>query len=181
MRYLGVDLGSRRVGIAISDSLARLAHPLRVITRTQSFNLVLDEIAKDIKEFEIDTVVIGIPRTLSGDHGVSAQSIGSDIDRMKQVLSVKIETIDERFTTKIANGYLRDSGKSQRKGRSRIDAMAASIILQSWLDRKNLDNVRAQPPRSEAGSFTSNEVRAQPPRSEAGSATCNGGSVLTSG
>ncbi len=138
-RYLGVDYGTKRVGLAISDGLGLTAHPLEVVSRVS----VVARVQELVDEFEISALVLGLPTSLSGGEGASAVGARALGEELSAATGVRVEYLDERFTSKLAEGVLLDSGMKRRDRRETVDKVAAAIILQDYLDRQagrgNLD------------------------------------------
>jgi putative Holliday junction resolvase len=134
-RVLGVDLGSRRIGLALSDASGTLATPLRVLDRTGDPDRDHAAIVAAARESGAATIVVGLPRSLSGGTGPAARAAEAEIAELRKAAGDehRVEEHDERFTTVIAQRRLRESGKGG--GRAGIDAAAAAEILQSYLDR----------------------------------------------
>jgi putative Holliday junction resolvase len=129
MRALGVDLGTKRIGLATSDASATIATPLRVLNRSGSRLQDHQTIASIVQEYEIDCVVVGMPLSMSGDVGTAAQSATVEVAQMTSVVGVPVLTYDERLTTVSAHQIL------QAKDRKLVvDKVAAAVMLQSWLD-----------------------------------------------
>ena len=142
---LGVDLGSRRIGISVSDSGRVLARPHSVITRSGDDAKDRDEIAALVESSGATVVVVGVPFSLSGREGPAARAARTEIEALEARLQVPVVTIDERLSTVEATRRLaeaRPAGSSRRTvprrgGATRrrpVDDAAAAIILQSWLD-----------------------------------------------
>jgi putative Holliday junction resolvase len=128
-RVLGVDYGDTRIGIAISDPLGLTARPLEVVTPDR----FVDRMRELVEEHEVGTVVIGLPTTLRGGESSStegARSLGKDLED----LGVDVVFVDERFTSRMAESALLESGMKRRERRATVDKVAAAIILQSYLD-----------------------------------------------
>jgi putative Holliday junction resolvase len=129
-RILGVDYGSKRIGLAISDGIGLTARPLDVVSRSELGN-VLESIAR---EYDIDLVVVGLPTSLGGDEGDSARSarlLGAEIG---DTMGVDVAYVDERFTSRMAESALLESGMRRRDRKETVDKVAAAIILQTYLD-----------------------------------------------
>lgn len=133
-RVVGVDLGSRRIGLAISDDGRRVATALSVLLRAASHGVDHKEIAKVVAEWGAGLVVVGLPLSLSGEAGPAALVVRAEVAEMREALSVPVEVSDERFTTLIARRALACGGR--RPPRGVVDKMAAAAILQTWLDRQ---------------------------------------------
>lgn len=134
--WLGVDVGTVRVGVARSDPHAVLATPVTTLARRPATDADLDELAALVVEHEAVGVVLGLPRTLRGREGDSARmarSYGADLAR--RIAPVPVTYVDERLTTVSATAKLRQSGvKGARAQRAFIDQAAAVELLQHWLD-----------------------------------------------
>ena len=137
MRVIGIDLGSKRIGIALSDSDLTVATPLDVIER--SGNVENDHIAilKITHEWEVKRIIVGLPISLDGTLGASAQSVIDEISRLGNLTDIPIETHDERFTTVTAEQILLQQNVKRDKKKRVIDKVAAAIILQGWIDSFN--------------------------------------------
>jgi len=133
-RILGVDFGRARIGVAVSDELGMLAHPLETIP-----GLRLDDAAKRIAEIarekNVECVVLGMPRHMSGEMGSAAEEVNAFADKLRPLLACELVLWDERLTTTAANRALRDSGKKMKQTRGVVDQVAAQMILQGYLDR----------------------------------------------
>ena len=136
-RVLGLDLGSRRIGVAVSDGGQRLATGVTAIHRRG--DRVRDHRAVDdlVNEYEAVQVVVGLPLSLSGAVGAAAQGALAEVEELRATLSVPVDTWDERFTTVAASAALRRGGRSSRGARTVVDQVAAAVMLQGWLDRRN--------------------------------------------
>ncbi|WP_420620530.1 Holliday junction resolvase RuvX [Candidatus Poriferisocius sp.] len=133
-RALGIDLGERRIGVAVSDAEGRVATPITVIERSGSRNRDHQRISELVAEYEAGVVVVGLPLSLDGSAGPAAQAAEQEVGELEAALAVPVFTHDERFTTAIAERALAESGLSGKARRQRVDMVAASVILQSWLD-----------------------------------------------
>ena len=130
-RVLGIDYGTARVGLAISDPDGKMAFGRETVPPAR----VLDAIARMIREDEIERIVVGWPRTLSGKAGPAAAAVDAFIAKLRGELpEMPIERWDERLSTAQSERMLIDSGLSRKKRREVIDQSAAMLILQSWLD-----------------------------------------------
>jgi putative Holliday junction resolvase len=131
---LGIDFGRARIGVAISDELRMLAHPLETIPANKEAG---KRIADIVQERKIDKVVVGIPRQMSGEIGTAANEALEFAAKLRDLLPCSVETWDERLTTVAANRALRDAGKKTRQTRKFVDQVAAQMILQGYLDRES--------------------------------------------
>ena len=130
---LGIDFGRARIGLAISDELRFLAHPLETVPANKDS---IKRIGKIVEDRKIDKVVVGIPRQMSGEIGETAKAALEFADKLRSQISCPVETWDERLTTAGAERALREAGKKTRKTRHIVDQVAAQMILQSYLDRE---------------------------------------------
>ena len=134
-RRLGVDVGSVRVGVAISDPAPILATPLVTLSRDERSGSDLDRLAELVVEHEVVEVVVGLPRTLAARHGKAAAIATSYARQLaRRVRPVPVRLADERLTTVSATRMLSDQGVRGRKQRAVVDQAAAVEILQAWLD-----------------------------------------------
>jgi putative Holliday junction resolvase len=132
-RILGIDFGRRRIGVAISDELQFLAHPLETIAAGKN---AVPRIAAIVRDKKIDHIVAGIPRNMDGSFGAAANEALEFVEQLRATVPCRITTWDERLTTVAANRALRESGKKTRDTRAYVDQVAAQMILQSYLDRQ---------------------------------------------
>jgi putative holliday junction resolvase len=130
---LALDFGRARIGVAISDELQFLAHPLETIPANQQ---ALARVAEIVCEKKIDHVVAGIPRQMDGQIGTAATEALQLVEKLRAILPCRVVTWDERLTTAAAHRALRDAGKKTRQTRSYVDQVAAQMILQSYLDSR---------------------------------------------
>ena len=138
---LALDLGRARIGVAISDELQLLAHPLETIPADEQATPRLTQI---ISEKKIDHVVVGIPRQMNGKIGVAATEALRFVEKLRAILPCRVVTWDERLTTVAAHRALRDAGKKTRDTRAYVDQVAAQMILQGYLDRRQAPNESGQ-------------------------------------
>ncbi len=145
---LAVDAGERRVGLAISDETRLLAAPLRVLRRDRGLKPVLDEIATVVREGEVTQVVIGLPLNEDGTRGRQAHRAERFALLLQRLLHVPVEMWDERLSTLEAEAVIRSQGRSTRLMRQRgeVDAVAAAVILQDYLDALGRDAARTRSP-----------------------------------
>ena len=136
MRALGLDLGSKRIGVAVSDRSGAIASPLTVVARSRSRRHDHETLAALVREEEADVVVIGLPRSLSGDLGPAARGVLKEVEVLATVVGVPVETYDERLSTVAAESVLRERGVHGAARRQVVDKVAAAVILQGWLDAR---------------------------------------------
>jgi putative holliday junction resolvase len=133
---LGIDLGDARTGLALSDELQLLAHPLETIA-SGTAPKVLQRIKQIVAEKNVECVVIGLPRHMNGTLGAGAEKAKQFADKLRAEISCDVVMWDERLSTQAAHRALRESGKKTRETRGVIDQVAAQMILQGYLDRQN--------------------------------------------
>lgn len=135
MRYLGVDLGRARIGLALADDVLRQARALRVVTRRRE-DADLAAISAAAREYEVERAVLGLPLNMDGSEGPAARLSRAFAPRLEAALGVPVVLFDERLSTFEAETRLRDRGVSAKDSRTLVDAEAAAVILQGWLDRE---------------------------------------------
>ena len=134
MRALGIDLGSKRIGIAVSDRSGTIASPLTVVQRSGSTQADHRRIAALVDEEEAELVVVGLPYNMDGSRGPAARAALAEARTLSTVLDVPVETHDERRTTVTADAALIERGMRAPERRRVIDKVAAAVMLQGWLD-----------------------------------------------
>lgn len=135
MRVLALDVGEKRIGVAISDLSQSLARSLKVIqrgSRQEDFAAV----ARLVEEYEVEKVVVGYPRSLDGMAGAQAERVERYAADLAKSLTVPVLLWDERFSTVSAERLMKEAGLRGEEKRERIDAMAAAVILQDYLDSR---------------------------------------------
>jgi putative Holliday junction resolvase len=145
MRALGVDLGSKRIGIAVSDPSGTIASPLSVVTRSKSGRRDLGEIARIARAEEVELIVVGLPLTLRGEVGHAAKAAIAEAARLATVVDVPVETHDERLTTVTAERSMIEAGMRSEERRRVVDKVAAAVMLQSWLDARRAASAQQGP------------------------------------
>lgn len=135
MRYLGIDLGRATIGLALADDVLRTATPLETIRRSSDAS-DLDALRRAVDAYEVETLVVGLPLNMDGSEGPSARLARSWAARVGVALGRPVELRDERLSTFEAEQRLRERGLSARDQRAVIDAEAAAVILQGWLDER---------------------------------------------
>ena len=138
-RLLGIDLGKARVGLAISDELGLLAHPLETFPVGKPGALI-ERISAIVREKEVERVVVGLPRNMNGTMGPAATEALAFADQLRGKLPCLVVTWDERLTTVAAERALREAGHSTRSTRGQVDQVAAQMILQGYLDQLQMRN-----------------------------------------
>lgn len=136
MIALALDIGEARVGIAVSDATGTLAMPVKVLPaqevlgNARSFRYI-------IEDYEPDVLVCGRPETLAGEDGPQAQRVVEGAEKIARATGLPLEFIDERLSSREAKRILREQGLSEREMRGKVDSVAASLFLQTWLDVRN--------------------------------------------
>jgi putative Holliday junction resolvase len=135
VRYLGLDLGKARIGLALADDVLRTARPLEVVPHVSEREDVA-RIAALAREWEVGQAVVGLPLNMDDSEGPAARHARAFAARLGETLGVPVALHDERLSTFEAEDRLRGRGVAARERRERIDAEAAAVILQGWLDRE---------------------------------------------
>jgi putative Holliday junction resolvase len=133
MRYLGLDLGRATIGLALADDVLRTARALRTLRR-RGEKADLDALRQVVRDYEVERLVVGLPFDMDGGEGPSARMARAFAAKLA-VLGLPVELFDERLSTFEAESRLRQRGFSSRAMRDKVDAEAAAVILQGWLDR----------------------------------------------
>jgi putative pre-16S rRNA nuclease len=132
-----VDLGTRRIGLARSDRSRTLASPWQVLPRTGDRDGDARALLSAAREAEVNVVVVGLPLSLDGSRGPAAQRALDEVATLRRMFEpegITVETVDERFTTTSAHAALAEAGRRGRERRGTVDAAAAAVLLQAWLD-----------------------------------------------
>jgi putative Holliday junction resolvase len=132
-RVIGIDLGARRIGVAVTDALRVAALPHATISR-HGGRRDLDAIAALVREFDAELVVLGLPLSPEGEVGRAAKSAQAFAERLREALSVPVELVDESFSTVEAEDVLLAADLSRARRRQVVDRVAAAVILRRWLD-----------------------------------------------
>ncbi|MEQ1855971.1 MAG: Holliday junction resolvase RuvX [Longimicrobiales bacterium] len=140
MRVLGVDFGAKRVGLAVSDPTGTLATPLETLTRREGKRAPIAEMERIGKTLGVEHVVVGLPLDLKGDENAWCLEVRDVGRRLGERLGVGVSFVDERMTSVRANAAVRGVGlpKHEREKKGRVDAAAAQLILQAWLDAPSI-------------------------------------------
>jgi putative Holliday junction resolvase len=133
VRVVGLDLGSKRIGVAVSDATGTLASPYEVVERSpQSYARV----RAIVEETEAERVVVGLPLSLSGDEGPAARAAREEAAALSDVVAVPVELYDERLTTVSAQRSMMDLQMKADARKRVVDKVAAAVMLQSWLESR---------------------------------------------
>lgn len=139
MRALGIDLGERRIGVALSSG--SVASPLQTLQRSANHLTDHRRILEIASEWEVDTLVVGLPLSLDGSEGPAAVSVRSEIAELVAATSLPVVPYDERFTTVTATRLLQAGSVPGRSQRQLVDQVAAAVMLQAWLDGRASSSV----------------------------------------
>lgn len=134
-RVLGIDYGSKRIGVAVSDPLNIIAQSIGVVPNNDE---IFEKLMQFVAEYEVFLIIVGMPYSLGGEKGAKAKEVENFVEKLKQKVNVEVTTIDERFTSVVAQRSMLMMGtsKKQRRQKGKVDEMASALILQSYLDRK---------------------------------------------
>lgn len=135
-RVVAIDLGTRRIGVAVSDPGGVLASPYSVLNRTGEPAADYEAIARIVGELGADRVLVGLPLSLDGSRGPAARAAEEEAAALGGVLDVPVELVDERLTTVVADRGMAARGVRSRKRRATVDQEAAAVLLQGWLDAR---------------------------------------------
>lgn len=130
---MGIDYGTARIGVALSDELQMLAHPTETIVLKKVAEPVA-RIAALVAERNVELIVVGLPRHMNGSVGASAEEASGFAQELKTKVACQVRTWDERLSTVAAQRALQEAGKSVKESRGYIDQVAAQMLLQSYLD-----------------------------------------------
>ena len=140
-RVLGLDVGDRRIGLALSDSSGILASPLTIIEHTTELRDI-EDILKIAQERGAERIIVGLPRLMNGDIGPQAQKVQAFAEAMRSHTQIPIEYRDERLTTVTAQRLKRETNSKKKNRLIRYDAMAAAVILQDYLEEQTVNKKR---------------------------------------
>ena len=136
-RILGLDVGSKTIGLAISDPLGITAQGLETIRR-QNKRLDFEQLERLIREYQVTEIVVGLPLRMSGAEGVQAEKMQTFAEQLRQRFQLPVHLWDERLSSAQANRVLRDSEMSIKRRGEVVDRLAAVLILQSWMDHREM-------------------------------------------
>ena len=137
MRYLGIDLGSKTIGLAMSDQTCTIASPFKTIFfDNEDYLSTIDEIKQITKEYEIQKIILGLPKNMNNTLGERAQITMQYKKMLEDNLNISVILFDERLTSVISNSILIEADMSRKKRKTKVDALAANIILQTYLDKE---------------------------------------------
>jgi len=133
MRYLAIDHGTRRMGIAISDELKLIAQPLEYIPSTP-WEAFLARLRQILSEKQVELILVGMPRNMDGSYGPAARKVDEFVAALAGAVPTPIKTLDERLTSVQANRVLLEGNVRRAERKEKVDQMAAAILLQGYLD-----------------------------------------------
>lgn len=136
MKYLGLDLGSRTLGVAISDGTGTIATSYKTIRHNEEYDKLVYEVEKIVNEENISKIVLGYPKNMDNTIGEKAKLSESFKNKLEDKLNIKVVLQDERLTTMEAQKVLIDFDTSRNKRKKVVDSVAATIILQTYLDKE---------------------------------------------
>ncbi len=136
MKYLGLDLGSRTLGISVSDGTGLIASSYKTIRHNEEYDRLLEEVKQIVEELDIKGIVLGFPKNMNNTIGPKGELSLSFKEKLEQILDIPIYLQDERLTTKSATDMLIMGNVSRKNRKKVVDSLAATIILQSYLDRR---------------------------------------------
>ena len=137
MKYLGLDLGSRTLGIAVSDGTGLIASSYKTIRHNEEYDRLLNEVKAIVEELNIAAIVLGFPKNMNNTIGPKGELSLSFKEKLEQIIDIPIYLQDERLTTKSATDMLIMGNVSRKDRKKVVDSVAATIILQSYLDRRD--------------------------------------------
>ena len=135
MRYLGLDLGSRRLGVSISDPNGIIASAYKVIEHNEEYEKLVEDIKKIVSDEKIEKIVLGLPKNMNNTVGPKGELSYKFKEMLEEKIDKEVILVDERLTTKEATDVLIKGNTSRKNRKKVVDSLAATIILQSYLDR----------------------------------------------
>jgi len=136
MRYLGLDLGSRTLGISISDPTGLIASSYTIIRHNEEYEKLINDVKEIVLEKKVDEIVLGLPKNMNNTIGTKGELSYKFKEMLEKSINIPVHLIDERLTTKQATDILISNNTSRKKRKKVIDSVAATIILQGYLDKK---------------------------------------------
>ena len=134
-RILGLDVGEKRIGVAVSDPQGILATPLAVIDRVEVTSDIM-AILRLVRQYEAERIVVGLPRSMDGSIGKQAEKVVTFTEKLRSHINIPVEFRDERLSTVSAKRLMQETSGKKSKKKVRDDAIAAAIILQGYLDER---------------------------------------------
>jgi putative Holliday junction resolvase len=140
MRYIGLDLGSRTLGVSLSDQSGLIASSYTIIRHNEEYERLIEEVKKIIDEKKVDKIVLGLPKNMNGTIGPKGELSYKFKEMLEKGTNLEVILEDERLTTREATNLLIKNDTSRKKRKKVIDSLAATIILQSYLDKNKKEN-----------------------------------------
>ena len=138
MRYLGLDLGSKTLGVAVSDATGFIASSYETVHHNEDYDGLIEKVHSLVEKLKIDAIVLGFPKNMNNTIGEKGELSLSFKEKLEEKLSIPVYLEDERLSTKSATDLLIKGNVSRKNRKKVVDSLAATIILQSYLDRRNL-------------------------------------------
>lgn len=136
MRYIGLDLGSRTLGVSLSDPSGIIASSLTVIRHNEEYERLIHDVENIVNEYKVEKIVLGLPKNMNGTIGPKGELSYKFKEMLEEILNIEVILEDERLTTVEATNLLIKNDTSRKKRKKVVDSLAATIILQSYLDKK---------------------------------------------
>ncbi len=134
MRYLGIDLGTKTLGVAITDSTGMVARPLKVIRfPREEYDVALKELQEILKEYSVAKIALGLPKNMDGTEGFASKRSRNFKEKLEKITTIPIVFVDERLTTIQAENILLEADMSRKRRKSVIDGVAAVLILETFI------------------------------------------------
>ena len=141
MRYLGIDLGSKTVGLAMSDPTGTIASTFKTIFfKNEDYRNTIDEIKQIVNDYDIKKIVIGLPKNMNNTLGERAIITTEYKKLLEENINVPVIMMDERLTSVISNQVLIEADMSRKKRKKKVDSVAAQVILQDYLNKEKYDH-----------------------------------------
>ena len=136
MRYIGLDLGSRTLGVSLSDPGGIIASSLTIIRHNEEYERLVNDVKKIVDEYKVEKIVLGLPKNMNGTIGLKGELSYKFKEMLEEKLKLEVILEDERLSTVEATNLLISNDTSRKKRKKVVDSLAATIILQSYLDKK---------------------------------------------
>lgn len=133
MRYMGLDLGTKTLGISMTDRTNTLVSPFKVLRfKSEDYESIIEELKTIIKDYEITDIVLGLPKNMDGSIGFAGER-SLNFQKLLQENNITVNLVDERLTTVMAEGIIHDNNENVKNTKQKIDSIAACLILESYL------------------------------------------------
>lgn len=136
MRYIGLDLGSRTLGVSLSDPSGIIASSHTIIRHNEEYERLIDDVKKIVDEYKVEKIVLGLPKNMNGTIGPKGELSYKFKEMLEEKIGLEVILVDERLSTVEATNLLIKNDTSRKKRKKVVDSLAATIILQSYLDKK---------------------------------------------